>query len=126
MSDAFAASFDQVPETEGFPNNFRRAVIGLELGVNQIRWVHPTELPEHTHPDAEQAIVVIEGEVEFTIDGQRLRLRAGDVAIIPRHVPHSGRSVGTDARFVEVFGPARVQNLAGFLGRQATPAPGGE
>ena len=121
MSDNFAASFDQVPETEGFPNNFRRAVIGLELGVNQIRWVHPTELPEHSHPDAEQAIVVTEGEVEFTIDGQRLHLGVGDVAIIPRHVPHSGRSLGADARFVEVFAPARVQNLVGFLGRQAPP-----
>jgi mannose-6-phosphate isomerase-like protein (cupin superfamily) len=123
MSDTFAASFADLPETEGFPNNFRRAVIGAELGVNHIRWVHPTELPEHTHPDAEQAVVVTAGEVEFTVAGQVLTLHAGDVMVIPRHVVHSGRSTGADAEFIEVFAPARVQNLVGFLGCQ-NPAGG--
>ena len=123
MSDVFAVAFGSVPETEGYPNNFRRAVLGRELGVNQIRWVHPTELPEHTHPDAEQAVVVTDGEVEFTVDGQVLRLTVGDVLIIPRHVVHSGRSTGADAAFIEVFAPGRVENLAGFLGNQ-TPATG--
>lgn len=118
MSDVYATSFADLPETEGFPNNFRRAVLGAELGVNQIRWVHPTELPEHTHPDAEQAVVVTRGEVEFTVAEQTLTLRVGDVLVIPRHVPHSGRSTGADAEFIEVFAPGRVQNLVGFLGRQ--------
>lgn len=126
MSDTYTTSFDDIPETEGFPNNFRRAVIGLETGVNLIRWVHPTELPEHEHPDAEQAIVVTQGEIEFTIDGQQHRLSVGDVAIIPRHVPHSGRSVGVDAQFVEVFVPGRLQNLVGFLGRQAPANEAGQ
>ena len=119
MSDVFAVPFGSVTETEGFPNNFRRAVLGRELGVNQIRWVHPTELPVHAHPDAEQAVVVTEGEVEFSVDGQVLRLIAGDVLIIPRHVVHSGRSTGADAQFIEIFAPGRVENLAGFLGNQS-------
>jgi quercetin dioxygenase-like cupin family protein len=123
MSDTYTANFGDLPEIEGFPNNFRRAVIGLETGVNLIRWVHPTELPEHSHPDAEQAIIITQGEIEFVIDGHQHRLSVGDVAIVPRHVLHSGRSVGVDAQFVEVFAPGRVQNMVGFLGRQG-PANG--
>ena len=124
MADRFTASFADIPETEGFPNNFRRAVVGAEMGVNQIRCVHPTQVPGHAHPDAEQAVIVTSGEIEMVIDGETHRLRAGELAIVPRDVQHTLRSV-TDATFIEVFAPRRVQNLAGFLGHQGV-TPGEE
>ena len=119
----YKISWSEVTEVEGLPNNFRRAVAGKELGVNRIRWVHPTTLPPHVHDDAEQTIVMLEGAIRFRIGGESLVLRAGDVAVVPRGVEHSGESIEGEATFVEVFAPLLVQNLIGFLGGSAWKAP---
>jgi quercetin dioxygenase-like cupin family protein len=113
---SYWASWDDLPEREVLPGNFRTAVTGKEMGLNRIRWVHPTELPAHTHPDAEQAMVVTSGRISFTVDGRETVLEAGDVVIIPRGVVHAGRSIEGEATFVEVFAPTRIENLVGFLG----------
>jgi quercetin dioxygenase-like cupin family protein len=48
-----------------------------------------------THTDsAEEALYILEGEGEATIDGDRGRVRAGQVAIVPALAPHSLRNVG--------------------------------
>lgn len=117
----YATAWDELPEVEGLPNNLRTAVAGREMGVNKIRWVHPTELPPHVHDDAEQAIVMLEGRISFTIDGSELTLSAGDVAIIPRSAVHGGHSIEGEAVFVEVFAPLRLENLIGFLGAPSMP-----
>ena len=43
---------------------------------------------EHTHPDCEEVVYVLEGEVEHTLGDQRTTLRAGDLIVVPRGVPH--------------------------------------
>jgi quercetin dioxygenase-like cupin family protein len=120
----YSCSWSELPETEGLPNNFRRAVAGREMSVNKIRWVHPTELPPHVHDDAEQALVMLEGRIEFTIDDTAMVLSAGDVAVVPRHAVHGGRSIEGEAVFVEVFTPMRVDLLPGFLGGPSMPPQG--
>lgn len=117
----YATSWDEQPEVEGLPNNFRVAVAGRKMGVNRIRWVHPTSLPEHSHPEHEQANVMIAGRIEMTIGGEKMILSAGDVAIVPEGVPHSGRSLEGEAVYIEVFSPLRVENLIGALGAPALP-----
>lgn len=117
----YKTSFDEVPEVEGLPNNFRAAVAGKEMGINRIRWVHPTVLPEHSHPDEEQANVVVSGRIELTIGGETVVLEPGDVAIVPRGTPHSGRSIEGEAVFIEIFSPLRVENLVGYLGAPGLP-----
>jgi quercetin dioxygenase-like cupin family protein len=59
---------------------------------------------EHIHPNCEEAVYVLEGEVEHTLGGQRTTLLAGDLIIVPRGVPHQllNRS-GTPARCYIVF-----------------------
>ncbi len=119
----YAVNWNDVPETENLPNNFRVAVAGKEMGINRIRWVHPTRLPAHSHDDAEQAVIVIEGSIRFNIGDEQLTLGVGDVAVIPRTVVHSGESIEGTAVFVEIFAPLRLENLYGFLGNSAV-APG--
>jgi quercetin dioxygenase-like cupin family protein len=118
---AYATSWDDQPEVEGLPNNFRVAVAGAQMGINRIRWVHPTVLPEHEHPEHEQANVVIQGSVELTIGGETMVLKAGDVAVVPKGTKHSGRSVEGEAVIIEIFAPLRVENLIGALGAPSLP-----
>lgn len=43
---------------------------------------------EHAHPDSEEIVFVLEGEVEHTLGAQRITLRAGDLIVVPRGAPH--------------------------------------
>jgi len=122
----FSLNWNDVPETENLPNNFRVALAGKEMGINRIRWVHPTTLPAHTHEDSEQAIIMIKGAIRFTIDGELQTLGEGDVTIVPRGAVHSGESISGEAMFIEVFAPLRLENLFGFLGGAGMPKKEGD
>lgn len=122
---SYWASWSDLPEREVLEGNFRTAVTGQEMGLNRIRWVHPTELPAHTHPDNEQAMVITSGRISFTVGGEETELSVGDVVVIPRGVVHSGRSIEGEASFIEVFAPTRIENLVGFLGGASMPDPAG-
>jgi mannose-6-phosphate isomerase-like protein (cupin superfamily) len=118
---AYATSWHALPEVEVQPNNFRVAVAGREMGLNRIRWVHPMTLPQHTHPEHEQANVILTGRIEMTIGAETMELGPGDIAIVPRGTAHSGRSLAGDAVYLEVFSPLRIENLIGALGGPVLP-----
>ena len=56
--------------------------------------------PVHSHSQ-EQITVVISGEIEFTVAGENMTLRAGQAAVIPAGIPHGARVVGDE--IVETF-----------------------
>ncbi len=43
---------------------------------------------QHTHPNCEEIVYVLEGEVEHTLGNASTTLRAGDLIVVPRDVPH--------------------------------------
>jgi quercetin dioxygenase-like cupin family protein len=43
---------------------------------------------EHIHPNCEEVVYVLDGEVRHTLGGQETVLRAGDLIVVPRNVPH--------------------------------------
>jgi quercetin dioxygenase-like cupin family protein len=45
-------------------------------------------MPKHTHPDADERIFVIEGEIQMELGDLNVTLKAGDYASIPRGTPH--------------------------------------
>ena len=65
---------------------------------------------EHTHPNCEEIVYVLEGEVEHTLGDQSTMLRAGDLIVVPRDVPHRlinhGAAPVPDVHRVLVAGPA--------------------
>ena len=61
---------------------------GSELAVAMATFDDGGDNAEHTHPNCEEVVYVIEGEVEHTLGDQTTVLRAGDMIIVPRHVPH--------------------------------------
>jgi quercetin dioxygenase-like cupin family protein len=43
---------------------------------------------QHIHPNCEEVVYVLDGEVRHTLGGQETVLRAGDLIVVPRNVPH--------------------------------------
>ena len=113
----YSAKWEDLPEVEVLPNNFRRSGAGLKGSINRIRLVHPSETPLHEHPDEEQSVMMLSGAMDVTIGTDTVRLTAGEVCIIPAGTKHMFRSIEGEALFLETFAPGRIQNLVGFLGK---------
>lgn len=62
-------------------------------------------LPEHAHIH-EQTTQVVEGKLEFTVNGETKVLEPGDFVVIPSNVVHSGRAL-TFCKVSDVFCPVR-------------------
>ncbi len=62
-------------------------------------------LPEHNHHH-EQWTHLIQGQLEFDIDGEKKVLYAGMTAFIPSELPHSARAI-TKCKVIDCFLPVR-------------------
>jgi quercetin dioxygenase-like cupin family protein len=61
----------------------------------------------HRHPDQEEVIYVLEGEVEQWLERERRNLRAGDAVFIGAGVVHASFNVtAAPARLLAILGPA--------------------
>lgn len=64
----------------------------------------------HVHHLMDETLCVVEGEIEFTVEGQKYLRSAGSVAFIPRGVHHGFRNPGpAAARVLIVFNPPTGQ-----------------
>ena len=94
-------------------------------GAERIMTVEATFLPGkshafHRHPNQEEVIYVLEGEVEQWVEDERRLLRAGDAVIIPAAVVHASYNVSeSPVRIIAVLSPCvgeagyEVEDLAG-------------
>jgi len=61
----------------------------------------------HTHPELEEVIYVLEGEVEQWVEEEQRRLKPGEVAHIPRGMVHATfNPTGQDAVILAILSPA--------------------
>jgi quercetin dioxygenase-like cupin family protein len=66
--------------------------------------------PFHTHPELEEIIYVLDGEVEQWVERERRLLKAGEVAHIPRGLVHATFNPTTrDAVILAVLSPAAAK-----------------
>ena len=56
--------------------------------------------PLHTHPQVDETLYVLEGEILLHIDGEDQRLGSGAVAMAPRGVPHAFLVISDTARIL--------------------------
>lgn len=64
-------------------------------------------VPPHHHPE-EQAGYVVEGELEFTMDGETRKVAQGEIFFIPGGKEHAVRVSGEGpAKVVDIFSPVR-------------------
>jgi quercetin dioxygenase-like cupin family protein len=60
----------------------------------------------HKHPDQEEVIYVMEGEIEQWIEKERQNLKPGDSAFIPSDTVHASFTAGkSPAKLLAILGP---------------------
>lgn len=83
-------------------------VSGDKAQMSFVTLMPGSKLPIHEHPH-EQMGVVLEGEYDMVIGGERRTLREGDTYVIPSGVLHSVPEVHKPSRALDVFGPPREE-----------------
>ncbi len=63
-------------------------------------------IPEHKHPH-EQITYIIEGEMEFTLEGETKVLKTGDGVVIPPNYDHSAKILSMPTKAVDAWYPIR-------------------
>jgi quercetin dioxygenase-like cupin family protein len=62
-----------------------------------------------THHHSEQQIaIIVSGELTFTVGGETRVMTAGDLVVIPPHVPHGGVAGPDGCVAIDVFTPPRA------------------
>lgn len=59
-------------------------------------------IPPHVHTNEDEVFKVVEGQVEFWLDGKTRVLQAGDVIYAPKGVPHTWKVIGDKKAKVDV------------------------
>jgi quercetin dioxygenase-like cupin family protein len=89
----------------------RKVISGEKITMAQIFLAKDGVVPLHQHEN-EQISSVLTGALKFEIEGKELVLRAGEVLVIPPHVPH--RVVALEGSMaLDVFSPVRTDWLTG-------------
>ncbi len=65
--------------------------------------------PLHTHPDSDETMIVLDGEIVMHMDGTDHQIGAGGVAMAPRGVPHAFLVVSATARLLCLHTPGCCQ-----------------
>jgi mannose-6-phosphate isomerase-like protein (cupin superfamily) len=65
----------------------------------------------HVHMHMDETLVVLEGEIEFNVNGTKFLRKAGSVAFVPRGVHHGFSNLGpAHARVMILFTPSGNQH----------------
>jgi quercetin dioxygenase-like cupin family protein len=92
----------------------RRIITGPRMMIAHVYLKKDAVVPKHSHEN-EQITYIIEGGLRFKIgdDGaQQIDVMAGEVLVIPSHVPHEALAL-EDTLDVDVFNPPRQDWLDG-------------
>jgi quercetin dioxygenase-like cupin family protein len=65
--------------------------------------------PWHCHPDSDEVVYVLEGEILVNVDGQERHVGAGSVTMSPRGVPHAFTVISESARLLSFQTPGSSQ-----------------
>jgi mannose-6-phosphate isomerase-like protein (cupin superfamily) len=79
--------------------------------------------PMHVQVDEDEAFYVLEGEMEFEVDGQVVRATPGTFAFVARGSAHAFRVLTKTARYLVICSGKPTDNLEEFFVAMGEPAP---
>ena len=93
-----------------FPGVTLHAIGGEQVLLCHVRYEPGTTVQRHSHPDTEQLMWIVEGDVTMTVGDETKRLGPGDVVVVNRGVEHELHSEG-GMTFVEALAPVPLDHV---------------
>ncbi|HXN74792.1 MAG TPA: cupin domain-containing protein [Candidatus Acidoferrales bacterium] len=100
-----ATSFEKI-ETEKLSDRITREMLsGEDATLARIFIARGGIVPRHSHR-SEQFSFILSGALKFQFDDSEVVLRAGEILLIPAHVPHRAEAL-EDTVDIDFFAPRR-------------------
>jgi quercetin dioxygenase-like cupin family protein len=106
--------WDDMPKEAVTDSISRRLVVSERMMLAHVYLAKGSIVPRHSHEN-EQLTYILQGALRFWIgedEAQEIIVRAGEVLVIPSHVPHKAEAL-EDTLDVDVFSPPRQDWLDG-------------
>ena len=106
--------WDEMPAEQLKPGLSRKLITGERVMIAHVYFKSGEVVPRHSHEN-EQLTYILSGTLRFWFganDEQEVTVRAGEVVVIPSHVPHRAVAL-EDTLDVDVFSPPREDWLSG-------------
>ena len=87
-----------------FPGVGLRAVAGEQVLLGHVTYAPGTTVARHSHPQAEQAMWIVEGSLTMTVGDETAELGPGDVVVVNRGIEHELLSE-EGVTFIEAMSP---------------------
>lgn len=114
--------FTSIPVAPGMrPGSTRQAIAGSMVSAVRVVTAKDAIFDGSLHRHVnEQVVIVVSGSVTIACDDERYVLEAGEMAFFPSGSKHGAVGIGSEgAVYYEVFAPARLDQLPGYLGPSA-------
>jgi len=98
-------TWDEMEKEILSPTIGRKIVTGEKAMVAQVFLAKGAVVPEHHH-ESEQITYILEGALEFHLEGKTVVVSAGQVLRIPSNVPHMAIAL-EDTLDLDIFSPIR-------------------
>ncbi|MFB6235914.1 MAG: cupin domain-containing protein [Halopenitus sp.] len=105
-------------QEQGFEQVVFRGIDQM-VGFSRISPERPDSEP-HTHP-FEQMNMLVEGRLDFLVDGERLELEPYETLAIPPEIPHTSRAVEGETATLLAFWPLREDRIEGTAYQEEFP-----
>ena len=86
------------------------AIGGEQVLLCRVTYAPGKRVPWHAHEDSEQVMVILEGEVDMTIEEETATLKTGDVIVVNRGLHHKLYSEG-GVTFMEALAPVPLDHV---------------
>jgi quercetin dioxygenase-like cupin family protein len=103
-------TWNGVEAHELYPGVRLKAIGGEQVLMCRVRYEPGKRVERHIHPEAEQLMAIVDGEVTMTIGDETRVMRAGDVAVVNRGVEHELYSEG-GVEFFEALAPVPLDHV---------------
>ena len=78
--------------------------------------------PLHTHPEVDETLYVLDGEILVHVDGREQKLGRGGVAMVPRGIPHAFLVTSQSARLLTLETPGSSEAFYRGASEPLTPS----
>jgi len=106
----YVTRYADVPAIELTPNIKANIVSAENITLSFISAEPNAPLPLHRHKN-EQMLIVLDGSIDFIIEGKQYKVNKGDVVVLPPNVEH-GACFSKGARVIDIFSPPRQDFVA--------------
>ena len=103
-------SFNDIEPYEFAPGVRIRAVGGEQVLMCRVVYEPGKRVPRHAHEHTEQVMLILDGEVDMTVEGEERTLRAGDTVLVNRGLEHELYSE-SGCTFIEALAPVPLDHV---------------